>query len=173
VPTEDGYFLNASLTFSPACFRFPETWSPLPSASSDRSCVAFPVCFFAWPLAPWSLFLILSIALTVSLPSLERFYTRSRGVAYRGLDPAAALPSGVTAPEHETGDEEDGGHDEEPEQSVDDEPANADRDEDDDEGQDHGEHVSTVRVTGSVGVLSAGIPAAVLGCWGEPGWSCS
>ena len=29
------YFLNASFTFSPACFKLPATLSPLPSASRD------------------------------------------------------------------------------------------------------------------------------------------
>ena len=42
LPAQHAYFLKASFTFSPACFKLPTTLSPLPSASSDWSSVALP-----------------------------------------------------------------------------------------------------------------------------------
>ena len=44
-----GYFLKASLTFSPACLRSPLAWSPWPSASSDSLLAAGSVPFGAVP----------------------------------------------------------------------------------------------------------------------------
>src|SRR5690348_13013192 len=68
VPGEPGHFLNASLTFSPACFRLPFTWSALPSPSIYGSSRALPVSFLTLPLAAWILFFALSAALT-AVPS--------------------------------------------------------------------------------------------------------
>src|SRR5664279_3827593 len=62
------YFLpNASLTFSPACFRFAVVCSPLPCVSRDWSPVALPSSSFALPLASSSLLFALSPALILSL----------------------------------------------------------------------------------------------------------
>src|SRR6185437_15679186 len=68
VPGEPGHFLKASLTFSPACFRLPFTWSALPSPSIYGSSRALPVPFLTLPLAALILFLALSAALT-AVPS--------------------------------------------------------------------------------------------------------
>lgn len=78
------YFLKASLTFSPACFKFPETSSTVPSASSDRSLVAFPTPLFIFPLALCNLFLILSSAPMVSLLSLAMQVYTQDGAAPTG-----------------------------------------------------------------------------------------
>lgn len=60
------YFLNTSLTFSPACFNLPFTWSTLPSSSSLSSPVVFPTISLTLPFAIWALFLALSLLVTVT-----------------------------------------------------------------------------------------------------------
>ena len=73
--------LKASLTFSPACFRLPEAWSPRPSACSCSLSVASPMLSLALPLSSSALFSTLSsvpiarsfaIATTTGLSSLWR-----------------------------------------------------------------------------------------------------
>ena len=63
------YFLNASLTFSPASLRLDFAWSPLPSFSALLSPVTLPTASLALPTRFWTLFFALSAPLTGSAPT--------------------------------------------------------------------------------------------------------
>src|SRR5262245_4777946 len=90
------YFLNASLTFSPACLRLALVWSAWPSPVRRGSFVALPCCSLALP-AAWSfLFRSLSkkpIALILSPPCTDlprRRYLNQR----ERIEPPAAVRAG-------------------------------------------------------------------------------
>ena len=48
---ESSHFLNASLSFSPACLTLPFTWSALPSACSLSLPLTLPTVSFSFPFA--------------------------------------------------------------------------------------------------------------------------
>jgi hypothetical protein len=71
-PVINPYLLKASLTFSPASFRFDFTCSPLPSFRVRLSPVTLPTASLALPRSCWPLFFALSVPLTVSAPNSRR-----------------------------------------------------------------------------------------------------
>jgi len=71
-PVINPYLLKASLTFSPASFRFDFTCSPLPSFWVRLSPVTLPTASLALPRTCWPLFFALSVPLTVSAPTSRR-----------------------------------------------------------------------------------------------------
>ena len=64
---ESSHFLNASLSFSPACLTLPFTWSALPSACSLSLPLALPTVSFSFPFACWAVFFALSVVVMVGL----------------------------------------------------------------------------------------------------------
>src|ERR1017187_1690006 len=74
------HLLNASLSFSPACFRLPFVWSALPSARRLSLPLSLPAVSFSFPLACSAVFLALSVV-AMTGPSLGR--EQSDGLAFR------------------------------------------------------------------------------------------
>src|SRR5215467_15845339 len=75
------YFLAASFSFSPACFRLADFFFAVPSAWEYGFPVTFPVAFLALPLAASAVFLALSrllIRVSLRLPRCRIQHQRTR-----------------------------------------------------------------------------------------------